>query len=270
MDRYAVIGNPIEHSLSPRIHGLFARQTGQQMRYDRILAPADGFGPVAEEFFSGGGRGLNVTVPFKMEAAVWVDELEEGARFAGAVNTIRLGAGNRREGFNTDGPGLVADLRRQLGAPADLDILLIGAGGAARGVVRPLMADLARRLVIANRSPARATAIASELAAEFPGCEVQGCGFEAVRGHFDLVINATSAGLEDQLPDIDPGLVEGAFCYDMVYGGETAFCRWARSAGASGAVDGLGMLVEQAALAFELWRGVRPDPEPILAALRER
>ena len=268
MDRYAVIGNPIEHSRSPEIHRLFAQQTGQALTYERILAPLDGFSRTAEEFFGTGGRGLNVTVPFKLEAAGWVDELDAGARFAGAVNTIRLGPGERRQGFNTDGPGLVADLRRRLGNRHSLDILLLGAGGAARGVVRPLMEALAQRLVIANRTADRARAIAAELKAELPGSRVESCGLEAITGRFDLVINATSAGLEDQPPAIAAEVVKGALCYDMVYGGETAFCRWALKAGAHAAVDGLGMLVEQAAYAFELWRGVRPDPEPVLAALR--
>ncbi|MEZ5553770.1 MAG: shikimate dehydrogenase [Pseudomonadales bacterium] len=268
-DRYAVIGNPIGHSLSPRIHSLFAEQTGQRLQYDRLLAPLDGFREAAAGFFAAGGRGLNVTVPFKLEAAAWVDELDEDARFAGAVNTIRLLPGGALEGFNTDGPGLVADLGRHVRSGVKLNILLLGAGGAARGVARPLARALASRLVIANRTPERAGQIAAALSAQIPGLEVSGGGLEAPSGAFDLVINASSAGLDDQAPAIDPALARGALCYDMVYGAETAFCRWARRAGARVAVDGLGMLVEQAALAFELWRGVRPETGPVLTALRE-
>lgn len=268
-DRYAVIGNPIDHSLSPRIHSLFAEQTGQHLHYDRLLAPLDGFRDTAGAFFAAGGLGLNVTVPFKLEAAAWVDELDEDARFAGAVNTIRPRPDGARQGFNTDGPGLVADLGRHVSADVKLSILLLGGGGAARGVARPLARTLASRLVIANRTPERARQIAAALGAEIPGLDVSGGGLTAPSGVFDLVINASSAGLDDQVPAINPELVRGAICYDMVYGSDTAFCRWARGAGARATVDGLGMLVEQAALAFELWRGVRPDTGPVLAALRE-
>lgn len=268
-DRYAVIGNPIAHSLSPRIHSLFAAQTGQRLQYDRLLAPLDGFRGTAAAFFASGGLGLNVTVPFKLEAAAWVSELDDDARFAGAVNTIRPASDGALQGFNTDGPGLVADLRRHVQAGTKLSILLLGGGGAARGVARPLARTLAGRLVIANRTPERARQIAAGLVAELPGLDVSGGGLETPTGRFDVVINASSAGLDDQVPAIDPALVRGALCYDMVYGAETAFCRWARAAGARATVDGLGMLVEQAALAFELWRGVRPDTLPVLAALRE-
>jgi shikimate dehydrogenase len=267
MDRYAVIGNPVAHSLSPAIHARFARDTGESLSYERIEAPLDDFPGAVSDFLRGGGRGCNVTVPFKGEAAEWVGSMDPLAEFAGAVNTIVEDRDGGHRGYNTDGPGLVNDLERWLGGIATLRVLLIGAGGAARGVVRPLVEASIRELVIGNRTPARASALADRAAAVSPG-SVVGLPFDELQGPFDLVINATSAGLQDQVPDISPDLVRQAACSDMFYGGETAFCRWASHAGASKVRDGLGMLVEQAALAFELWRGVRPDVEAVLAALR--
>lgn len=274
MDRYAVVGNPVAHSLSPRIHRLFAEATGQALRYETLLAPLDGFAVTVNEFFAAGGAGLNVTVPFKGEAAAWVTELDPAARAAGAVNTIvPHGAGFR--GFNTDGEGLVRDLvgncRERL---AGARILLLGAGGAARGAARPLLAEGPQRLVIANRTAERAETLAASLRdAASPGQAV-GSGLDAVTESFDVVINATSAGLSGQaLSGLDPVVVKNALCYDMIYGspvspGDTAFCRWAAGHGARRTVDGLGMLVEQAALAFRLWRGVAPDTAPVLERLR--
>lgn len=268
VDRYAVIGNPVAHSLSPRIHELFASQTGDVISYERIEAPLEGFAETVAGFFHHGGQGCNVTVPFKGEAAAWVDTLDPLAAFAEAVNTIVPDPAGGFSGHNTDGPGLVNDLNRLLGEARDLRVLLIGAGGAARGVVRPLLGSVAAELVIANRTPGKAEALAGRIGQE-GGSEVSGIPFEALAGPFDLVINATSAGLDDQVPAIAPAVVQGAACYDMVYGGLTAFRRWADASGARASWDGLGMLVEQAALAFELWRGVMPVTVPVLAALRE-
>jgi shikimate dehydrogenase len=262
-DRYAVFGHPIAHSKSPQIHAAFARQTGEDMRYDAILAPLDGFAGSVAEFAAAGGRGANVTVPFKEEAFRLADRLTPRAERAGAVNTLVFdGAGIL--GDNTDGAGLVADLTRNLQRPlAAKHILLVGAGGAARGVVEPLLAQAPATLVIANRTVSRAQQLA-----ELFGGRVRACGFDALDAPFDVVINATAASLAGELPPLPPRVFgAGALAYDMMYGRDTPFLAFARKHGASTA-DGLGMLVEQAAEAFYLWRGVRPDTAPVIAALR--
>ncbi len=270
-DRYAVVGNPVQHSLSPRIHAAFAAATGQRLVYETLLAPLDDFPGTVAAFFRAGGLGLNVTVPFKEQAAAWVSELDPPAAAAGAVNTIvRLQGGFR--GYNTDGAGLVRDLVGNCGVGLDgARVLLLGAGGAARGAVGPLLAAGVEGLVIGNRTAARAEALAATAPAVRAG-RVSGTGLDGIGGRFDLVVNATSAGLgDDAVVGVDPGVVEDAFCYDMIYarrGTVTAFCRWAQAHGARAAVDGLGMLVEQAALAFELWRGVAPATAPVLELLR--
>lgn len=265
-DRYAVIGNPIAHSKSPEIHAAFAAQTGQALTYERLLAPLDGFADTVRLYISEGGKGANVTVPFKLEACQLADELSERARAAGAVNTLHFTEGKIR-GDNTDGVGLVADISVNAGlALAGKRILLLGAGGAARGVVLPLLQQQPRELVIANRTAARA----EELARQFSGQGVlQACEFTRLQGDFDLVINATSASLSAEVPPIASALLHaGVLAYDMVYGKEaTAFMRFAASHGAS-VRDGLGMLVEQAAESFYLWRGVRPETGAVFAALR--
>jgi shikimate dehydrogenase len=272
--RYAVVGNPIAHSLSPRIHAAFAEQTGESLQYERLLVAADKFSHALDEFFHNGGDGLNITLPFKFAAAKWVDELDPQAAMARAVNTIvRLpsdpDAAPRYRGFNTDGAGLVNDLQRNLSLQlGGKRLLVLGAGGAVSGVVRPLAEQVPGLLVIANRSAGKAAALANRLAVDFPNLDIQGVSLTDVTGEFDLVINGTSAGLDNAVPDIAGELVAGALCYDMVYGGQTAFCRWALAQGAGNAVDGLGMLVEQAALAFALWRDKVPDTEPVLARLR--
>jgi shikimate dehydrogenase len=269
VDRYAVVGNPVAHSLSPEIHTAFAAQTGQPLSYERIEAPLDRFAETVADFFASGGCGLNVTVPFKGEAAVWVDRLEANAAFAEAVNTIVPDPTGGYAGHNTDGPGLVMDIERLLPGAGDLSVLLLGAGGAARGVAAPLLDGPARSLTIANRTVSKAVALAEKL--ERAGYDsVAGTGFDGLTGAFDLVINATPTGLEGGVPAIPPDVVRGTFCYDMVYGSKTPFCRWALEARAREASDGLGMLVGQAALAFELWRGVRPDMVPVLSAVRAR
>lgn len=266
-DRYAVIGHPVAHSLSPDIHAAFARATGQDMRYERLLAPLDGFAQTVARFRAEGGRGANVTVPFKEEAFRLADRLSERARSAGAVNTLRCDQ-QGLSGDNTDGAGLVADLGHNLGLElAGRRILLLGAGGAARGVLQPLLQQQPRDLVIANRTGRKA----QSLAAMSTG--LQASGFDDLRGRqFDVVINATSASLAGEALPLPDGLfAPGALAYDMMYGkGETTFLAWARRHGAARTADGLGMLVEQAAEAFFLWRGVRPDTAPVLAMLRAR
>jgi len=262
-DRYAVFGNPIAHSKSPRIHALFAAQTRHDLRYEALLAPLDGFAAAVETFIAVGGSGANVTVPFKEEAFRLATQLSPRAQAAGAVNTLSF-KGGQILGDNTDGAGLVRDLMHNLGcAIAGKRVLLLGAGGAARGAMQPLMQEKPARLVIANIIPD----MAERLAAAW---DVPGCGFPDLAGQsFDLVINATSAGLVDAALDIPPGLfAPGSLAYDMMYGKETPFMRQALADGSAAVADGLGMLVEQAAEAFQIWRGVRPDTAPVLALLR--
>jgi shikimate dehydrogenase len=265
-DRYAVIGHPVSHSKSPWIHAEFARQTQQALDYGRIESPLDGFARTLDEFRAAGGRGANVTLPFKEQAFSYCGgNASERARAAAAVNTLRF-EGADVYGDNTDGIGLVTDLERNLGrAIAGKRLLLMGAGGAARGVLQPLLDRGPRVLKIANRTARRA----EELASLFQN--VQGGGYGDLAGEsFDVLINATSAGLANEAPPLPEGIfAPDAFAYDMVYGRDTPFLALARAAGAATS-DGLGMLVEQAAESFQLWRGKRPDTAPVLAALRGR
>lgn len=265
-DRYAVIGNPIAHSKSPDIHARFAAQTGQNLSYERLLAPLDGFAHTVRELIRQGGKGANVTVPFKLEAFALATSLSERAQAAGAVNTLSFGAGEII-GDNTDGVGLVTDIVRNAGvAMAGKRVLLLGAGGAARGVILPILDQHPAQLVIANRTVEKAIALASYFAQHG---RITASTFDALHEPFDIVINATSASLADDLPPIAPTVFgAGAFAYDMMYGKEpTVFMRFAARHGAI-ARDGLGMLVEQAAESFHIWRGVRPDTAPVFAELR--
>lgn len=270
-DRYAVIGHPVAHSKSPQIHAAFARQTGQDLSYEAILAPLDGFEPAVRAFIRGGGCGLNVTLPFKVEAFRLAATRSPRAEAAGAVNTLLFSAAGIR-GDNTDGIGLVADLTRNLGLDlAGKRILLLGAGGAARGVLLPLLEQRPAVLALANRTADKARALAAAFVARAGGCALAGGGFTELAGRrFDLVINATAASLGDAAPTLPGGLcAPDSLAYDMVYGKDlTPFLRAARGDGAARLADGLGMLVEQAAEAFFLWRGVRPATAPVLAALR--
>lgn len=266
-DQYAVIGNPVAHSKSPLIHAAFARQTGQDLQYECLLAPLDGFVATADAFRARGGRGLNVTLPFKGEACRYAALLSERARAAQAVNTLKF----ERDvifGDNTDGAGLVNDLIRNLGCGiAGQRILLLGAGGAARGVIEPLMRQNPAQLVLANRSAEKA----QRLARDFHGA-FEPSTYAALAGsQFDLVINATSASLAGELPPLPSGVfARGALAYDMMYGkGDTPFLAYARGEGAARLADGLGMLVEQAAESFFLWRGQRPDSAHVLQLLRQ-
>ena len=269
LDAYAVIGNPIGHSKSPEIHRRFADETAQNLTYVALLAPLGGFPDTVAEFVAAGGRGFNVTVPFKEEAWRLVADRSPRAAQARAVNTVVVSAGGGLFGDNTDGVGLIRDLvHNHAVAMRGTRVLLLGAGGAARGVVGPLLEQAPAVLVIANRTAARAVELAGAFADSGP---VEGRGFHGLGDRqFDLIINATSAGLEGGLPPVPLGCLRPhGCCYDMTYGdGATRFQRWARAAGADLALDGLGMLVEQAAEAFLLWRGVRPSTSPVLAALR--
>ena len=260
--RYAVIGHPVAHSKSPWIHAEFARATGQDIEYRRIEAPLDGFRRAAEEFRAGGGRGLNVTLPFKQEAFAYCSEASARARTAEAVNTLSFGESIL--GDNTDGAGLARDLGHNLHFDLrSCRALLMGAGGAARGVIGALREAGVAQLVIANRTADKAR----ELAARFPG--VRGCGYAELGDEaFGLIINATSAGLVEAAPPLPAAAFgRGALAYDMVYGRDTPFLAAARAAGAR-TCDGLGMLVEQAAESFFMWRGVRPQTGPVLRKLR--
>ncbi|MDA0189016.1 MAG: shikimate dehydrogenase [Proteobacteria bacterium] len=271
-DRYCVFGNPVAHSKSPAIHAAFARQTGQDLRYDAILAPLDGFVAAVADFVAAGGRGANVTVPFKEEAFRLSTRRTARAELAGAVNTLSFDDGEAI-GDNTDGAGLVRDLVDNLGySPAGRRVLLLGAGGAARGALGPLLETAPARLVVVNRTAARAHELAARFAEHFAARDtLAGCGYDALEGSaFDLVINATSASLGGDLPALPDGLfAAGSLAYDMMYGqGDTPFMAFARAQGAARVADGLGMLVEQAAEAFFVWRGVRPDGAALLARLR--
>jgi shikimate dehydrogenase len=262
-DRYAVIGHPVAHSKSPWIHAEFARQTAQDLDYGRIEAPLDAFARTIDDFRAAGGRGANVTLPFKAEAFRYATRLTERARTAETVNTLKFD-GDEVQGDNTDGVGLLRDVTANLGGVVrGRRVLLMGAGGAAQGVLAPLLQAAPARLVIANRTAAKAHSLAERYGAAAGGDYVALAGEQ-----FDLVINATSAGLAGEAPQLPAGVfARGALAYDMVYGRDTPFLALARRAGAR-AYDGTGMLVEQAAASFELWRGVRPDTAPVLAALR--
>ncbi|MFQ5643633.1 MAG: shikimate dehydrogenase [Thiogranum sp.] len=268
-DRYAVMGNPIEHSKSPRIHRLFAEQTGQDIVYDALLVDTEGFAEAVADFVNNGGKGLNVTVPFKQEAWQIADRLSQRAQRAGAVNTLKAGDDGRLAGDNTDGTGLVRDLTDNLGLTlSDRRVLVLGAGGATRGILAPLLEQHPARLVIANRTVERA----QQLTVEFADLgALQGCGFADLKGtRFDIVINATAAGLQGEVPALPGGVIDpDSCCYDLMYASEpTAFVRYARQLGVQAAFDGLGMLVEQAAESFRIWRGVLPETAPVIAALR--
>jgi len=271
--RYAVIGNPVAHSRSPAIHALFAAQTGQAITYERLLAPVDGFESAVAAFRAAGGAGLNVTLPFKQAAHAYAQRLTDRAAVAGAVNTLAFDGGSVL-GDNTDGAGLVADIEQRVGLPLrGLSVLLLGAGGAARGVVQPLLAAGVARLAVANRTVARAGALVAEVSPRLDAAvreRLSAGGLETVAAGWDVIVNATAAGLADAAPVLPDAAWRGVrLALDMVYGAQpTAFMRRARDAGCERIEDGLGMLVGQAAESFALWRGVRPDAGPVYAVLR--
>jgi shikimate dehydrogenase len=266
-DRYAVFGNPAKHSKSPMIHAAFARETGQTLVYEAIEAPVDGFAAAVDAFRKAGGRGINVTMPFKLDAARYATQLSERARLAGAVNCMKF-EGDQAIAENYDGVGLANDIERNQRFPlAGRRVLMMGAGGAARGALLPLLERRPARFVVANRTVAKAAGLCAPFAAKR---ELVACGYRDLDGDaFDVVINATSASMRGELPPLDPrAFAPGSLAYDLVYGrGVTPFLRLARNAGAGRVADGVGMLVEQAAEAFEWWRGVRPATAPLIAAL---
>jgi shikimate dehydrogenase len=268
-DPYAVIGNPVEHSRSPAIHAAFARAAAQDVTYGRIRAPLTGFREAVASFRAAGGRGLNVTLPFKHEAWDFVDERAGHAAEAGAVNTIDFREGGS-VGYNTDGIGLVTDIERNLGFPiGGKRVLVMGAGGASHGVMPALLAARPERVVVANRTLDKAIALAARFRKAAGGRPVEAAPYDKLDGSgFELVINATSAGLAGEMPPVPRRIfAPQALAYDMVYGRSTPFLQFAQECGAR-AVDGLGMLVEQAAESFLIWRGVRPATKPVIDRLR--
>lgn len=269
--RYAVVGNPVTHSLSPRIHASFAEQTGQALSYSAIEIPLDDFDDEIRALQNQGFGGLNVTVPFKREAWELCDTLSLRAEQAGAVNTLSFMPDGDIAGDNTDGIGLLRDLLDNLKLEVSRrELLVLGAGGAVRGVLGPLLEQSPAGLTLANRSPDKAITLARDFGDQG---NIQAVSFDALGAReFDLVINGTAAGLGNEVPDIPESVVaEHTVCYDMMYdlNAATAFVDWARSRGAARAVDGLGMLVEQAAEAFNIWHGIRPATVPVIHSLRQ-
>jgi shikimate dehydrogenase len=269
-DKYAVFGNPIKQSKSPTIHTLFAQQYSQQIQYRAVKVELDDFEQAVTRFFEGGGAGLNVTVPFKREAFELAHRHSERALRAGAVNVLTQADDGLIDGDNTDGIGLVRDLIANLGwAVQGMRVLLVGAGGAARGVLEPLLREQPQELLVVNRTGERAAQLTAEFADIGP---LRGGGYDLIGARqFDLIINATSAGLSGAVPEL-PGslLTERSCCYDMVYGAEpTPFMRWSAHHAAWAVADGLGMLVEQAAESFYLWRQARPETRSVIRQLRE-
>lgn len=269
-DQYAVFGNPIEHSKSPIIHSQFAKLTDQNLVYNKQKVDIDGFADAAKAFFADGGKGLNITVPFKLDAYQFADQLSQRARQAGAINTLVLAEDGSIKGDNTDGIGMVTDITENLDWQIkDKKVLILGAGGAVRGVLGPLLAHNPKVVVIANRTVEKAKQLATAFG---QSGKLLGIGFDGLKElEFDLVINGTSASLAGDLPPLpDTLLANGACCYDMMYAKDpTVFMQWATHHGAKSTADGLGMLVEQAAESFRLWRGVKPPTQSVIELLRE-
>ena len=273
-NRYAVFGHPIGHSKSPSIHTAFAQQTGQKLSYEAFDVPPEKFDEQLNRFLRQGGHGLNCTVPLKELAFQRADELSAAAQLSGAVNTLSQAGDGRLIGDNTDGIGLIQDLTGNLRLQlANRNILLLGAGGASRGVIAPLLAQSPKYMVIANRTAAKAEALAKHFADQASNSSsLSGQGLESLEGQtFDLILNATAASLSGELPALPETLLaKNGACYDLAYGAKpTPFVRWGQTHGAAITKDGLGMLVEQAAAAFEIWRGVRPDTQDLIRTLEQ-
>ena len=266
MFKLAVFGNPIKHSLSPVIHTQFAEQTGLEVSYTKILSPVENFEQTAQKFIDEGGSGFNITVPFKLDAFNFATELTLNAQTAGAVNTIKI-QGKKLIGENTDGIGLVRDLTNNL--KIDLQgktILILGAGGATQGILLPLLEKNPKRIMVANRTASKAEKLKQDFSSYGNTC---GFGLEKIKHDpVDIIVNATSASLDGQMPNIASGCANGAICYDLMYGKQTPFMDWAQKNGASMIADGLGMLVEQAASSFEFWTGKQPDTLSVIQNLR--
>ena len=269
-DLYAVMGNPINHSKSPAIHSQFADQAKQDLVYSAMLVPTDAFEPTVKDFFKGSGKGLNITVPFKEKAFQLAQQLTPRAQTAQAVNTLVLQEDGTVLGDNTDGAGLVRDLvMNQQVEIAGQKILVIGAGGAVRGILHPFLEQVPESITIVNRTFEKAQNLADSFK-EFG--EIEAKTFEELTGPYDVIINGTSASLSGELPPLPESVIAThTSVYDMMYGKElTPFLKWAQNLGAAKVMDGLGMLVEQAAVSFEIWRGVKPNSQAVLADLREQ
>ncbi len=269
MDKYAVIGNPIEHSKSPQIHSAFAKQEHVAIDYQRLLAEQHSFKQTVNAFFASDGKGLNVTVPFKVDAFEQCKHLNQYAKAAQAVNTLSINQHGEWIGANTDGIGLLRDLTHNLQIDIkDKNILVLGAGGATRGILLPLLEQCPKKILIANRTVEKALQLANSF--NETGT-IRGCGYDDVDDHaFDIIINATSASLANTLPPLSSHIVkQTSICYDLAYSDEpTAFIRWARQQGIQQAHDGIGMLIEQAAESYYIWRGFKPKTKDIFALLR--
>lgn len=271
VDKYAVFGNPISHSKSPQIHNAFAQQTLQNISYRSHRVDVGKFDEAARSFFDNGGKGLNITVPFKIDAFNFADHVSSRARCAGAVNTLAMQEDGSIYGDNTDGAGLVRDICENLDwEVSGKRVLLLGAGGAIRGVLEPLLRLKPAHLLISNRTVKKA----QQLAQDFSDLgDIGACSFEALNANqFDLIINGTSASLAGELPPLpSEALTDEGCCYDMMYSaGPTPFMRWGAANAAWAVADGLGMLVEQAAESFCIWRGIRPATRPVIDAIREQ
>jgi shikimate dehydrogenase len=266
MDNYGVVGNPINHSKSPEIHQLFAKQVGHDILYHRIPATDENFASVLEEFFKKGGKGLNITLPFKEKAFRFADSCTDNAQSCHSVNTLTFSEDGRAHGDNTDGIGLINDLKNNDILLENKEVLILGAGGATRGIVPVLFKNGVGSITLYNRTTEKAELLQEEF---MPFGEIQSLSSDDLTGGFGLVINATSASLDGVIPDIPDNVVSNAVCYDLAYSyGETSFLNWAKKNGSAKNLQGLGMLVEQAAESFYIWRGVRPRTSEVVDKLR--
>jgi len=267
MNRFAVFGNPISHSLSPMIHDQFSKEFDIELSYEKILSPIDEFALTAEQFIKDGGSGFNITLPFKIEAFNFSEELTSNAKAAGAVNTIKI-QNNMIFGENTDGTGLVNDLEKNLNENLNgKEILIIGAGGATQGILKPILDKNPEKILLANRTSEKSVKLANEFLKYGKVC---GFGINQIKSKpVDIVINATSTSISGDMPNLPSGLCEGALCYDLMYGTQTSFMKWGLENSARQVSDGLGMLVEQAALSFNFWHGKRPRTSSVISLIRE-
>ena len=266
MDVYGVVGNPINHSKSPKIHLLFGQQVNHDVYYQRISATDENFVGTIERFFTEGGKGLNITVPFKEKAFQLADSLSNNAQSCGSVNTLSFSEDGRIHGESTDGIGLSKDLENNQVGLENAEVLILGAGGATRGIVPTLFASSVGSIILCNRTMAKSELLQEEF---LPYGEITCLPSEQLSGRFDLIINATSASLSGEIPDMPDTIIPGSVCYDLAYTyGETPFQRWAKQNNSAKSLQGWGMLVEQAAESFYIWRGVRPKTEEIIQRLQ--
>ena len=268
MKKYAVIGNPVSHSISPKIHAQFSEEFGLSISYEKILSPLEKFTNTVKDFSESGGLGFNVTLPFKIHAYNLSKNLTPNAVAAGAVNTVKI-EGESMIGENTDGNGLVNDLLNNLKQPLEgKEILIIGAGGAAQGILKPILDCQPDKILLANRTKDKSLRLASLFSKYGKVC---GFGLDQIKAKpVDIVINATSASIDGNMPHINPGVIENALCYDLMYGLETPFMKWAKENSARKVTDGVGMLVEQAALSFAFWLGKNPQTKPVIELIRAK